>query len=101
MRTARPVALSKSESFSARKPSPTRSPAGEPDIGREARAQGAVGGGQGDDLGRAQIFGAEDLAADRPFIAEAHILRPDAQDQLAVLQILMDLGHRRRCPPPA
>src|SRR5262249_21390576 len=62
--------------------------------GREARPQGAGGGGEGDDLGRAEIFGTEDLAAHDPLLAEAHILRPDSQHQFAILQILVDLWHR-------
>ena len=50
--------------------------------------------GQGHDLGRAQIFGAEHLPAKRARLPEAHILRPHAEDELAVLHILVNLGHR-------
>src|SRR5690242_5192788 len=62
-------------------------------IGGEPGPQGAVRGGEGNDLGRAEIFGAEDLAAHGPLITEAHILRAHAQHQFAILHILVDLGH--------
>src|SRR5262245_54457036 len=62
-------------------------------VGGEPGTQGAVRGGEGDDLGRAEILGAEDLAAHRPLLAETHILRPDPKHQFAILEILVDLRH--------
>ena len=81
---ARPVALSNSDSFSARNARPTVSPTRTCDVGGDARLHRAVLGVDRDDLRGAEIFGAEHRAAQRARVVEPHMLRPDAERQLAL-----------------
>src|SRR5579871_4957834 len=58
-------------------------PAPDWSLGRHPGAQAAMGGRKGNDLGRAQIFGAQHFAPHGTSIGEAHVFWPNAQDQVA------------------
>src|SRR5579871_3509305 len=66
------------------------------DVGREPGLDLAVPGVDRDDLGGAEILGAEDGAAQRRGIVEADVLRPDAEGEICLGPVLPDGRHRER-----
>ena len=103
---ARPEAASNSEMRSGRNSSPTRSPTDTLRLAGNRAFARPCGSRDGDDLCGAEIFRAENLAAQRGLIVQAHMLGTHAEDQIARRQALArrrngDLGAAKPDPGAA